>query len=347
MPTSDVPVAGSGKRRFVTLDALRGIGAVFVMAGHSGEVVHGYIPAFFQLAVDMFFVLSGFVIAHAYDGKFASGMTRREFFLARIRRLYPIYLIGLVLGLISILFTNEHGLSFREAAISFTTSFFGLPSPPMGPYRALFPLNGPYWSLFFEFWVANLISGLFWKSLRGALLGTIIFASAAILIFSAVHFKTVDLGWDWSSFAGGFPRVCFSFFAGVALSRFHKIRPPNVNVPSVLCLLTFIVFMGLRYHGVLTPIYELFVLMLFFPLLIYFGAEASERRPAMGLAIGDASYALYAIHRPLLYIFVWPVSLLAFPLLQKPYSYCVQAAFMVLIAGMAWRLNRMLAGKHR
>ena len=168
MPTSDAPVAISRKRRFVTLDALRGIGAVFVMAGHSGEVVHGYIPAFFQLAVDMFFVLGSFVIAYAYDGKFASGMTRREFFRARIRR---------------------------------------------------------------------------------------------------------------------FPRVCFSFFAGVALSRFHKTRPPKVKVPSILCLLAFIVFIGLRYHGGLTPIYEIFILMLFFPLLIYFGAEVFERRPAIGFSI--------------------------------------------------------------
>ena len=347
MPTIDASVAATRKRRFVTLDALRGVGAVYVMAGHSGGLVHGYIPPFFQLAVDMFFVLSGFVIAYAYDGKFASGMTRREFFRARIKRLFPIYFIGLVLGLVSVLFTNEHGLSLKQTAISFATSFFGLPSPPMGPYGALFPLNGPYWSLFFEFWVANLIFGLFWKSLRGSLLWAIILASAATLIFSAAQIKTIDLGWDWALFAGGVPRVCFSFFAGVALSRFHKIRPPKVKVPSILCLLAFIVFMGLPYHGALTPIYEIFILMLFFPLLIYFGAEAFERRPAIGLAIGDASYALYAIHRPLLYIFVWPVIIWALPLLHKPYSYFVQAAFMILIAGMVWGLNRILAGARK
>ncbi|HKU54954.1 MAG TPA: acyltransferase family protein, partial [Rhizomicrobium sp.] len=94
--------AASKKTRFLTLDALRGVGAIAVMAGHAGIVLNAYMPPFMYLAVDMFFVLSGFVLAHAYDGKFAGGLSVGAFLKARIARLYPIYLIGLVLGLVSV-----------------------------------------------------------------------------------------------------------------------------------------------------------------------------------------------------------------------------------------------------
>ncbi len=142
-------------RRFVTLDALRGAGAVTVMAGHAGPLLGGYTPPLYYLAVDMFFVLSGFVISHAYDDKMAAGMRPLEFLRARVKRLYPIYLVGLLLGLVSVLFSNPHALSLTQAALTFFCGLFALPSPPMEPLGALFPLNGPYWSLFFEFWIVR------------------------------------------------------------------------------------------------------------------------------------------------------------------------------------------------
>ena len=90
-----VDVATSPKKvRFLTLDALRGVGAIAVMAGHAGIVLGAYMPPFMYLAVDMFFVLSGFVLAHAYDRKFAEGLSVGAFLKARIARLYPIYLSG-------------------------------------------------------------------------------------------------------------------------------------------------------------------------------------------------------------------------------------------------------------
>ena len=149
--TNSVTTAAAKKtaRRFVTLDALRGAGAATVMAGHAGPLLGGYGPPLTYLAVDMFFVLSGFVISYAYDKKMAAGMRPIEFLRARVKRLYPIYLVGLLLGLVSLLFNNPHGLSSAQTALTFVCGLFALPSPPMGPFKALFPLNGPYWSLFF------------------------------------------------------------------------------------------------------------------------------------------------------------------------------------------------------
>ena len=186
-------------RRFLTLDALRGVGAIAVMGGHAGIILNAYMPPFMYLAVDMFFVLSGFVLAHAYDGKFADGMSVPSFLRARIARLYPVYLIGLVLGLVSVAFANIHALSPGRALLSFFFGIFALPSPPMGALGALFPLNGPFWSLFFEFWVANLIFALFWRQLQGRLLWAMILGSASVLAFSWAAFRHPGFRMDLAS----------------------------------------------------------------------------------------------------------------------------------------------------
>ena len=276
-----VNVVASPKKaiRFLTLDALRGAGAIAVMAGHAGIVLNAYTPPFMYLAVDMFFVLSGFVLAHAYDGKFAAGMSVATFLKARVARLYPIYLVGLVLGLVSVAFTNTHALSPARALLSFFFGLLALPSPPMEPLGVLFPLNGPFWSLFFEFWVANLIFALFWRQLRGWLLALIILGSAGVLGALGLYFGSLDFGWTWHQLPRGFARVCFSFFAGVALSRFHARQTHHPAIPSWVCLLVFTVVMLLPLRGFTKGPYEVAVVLLVFPALIYFGAGAVERRP--------------------------------------------------------------------
>src|SRR3954453_14099780 len=86
------------KRLFHSLDAARGVAAIAVVVYHS-HLLFG--AQWFQsgfLAVDFFFGLSGFVIAHAYGSRLTTGrMTTREFMRARFIRLYPLYLLALAL----------------------------------------------------------------------------------------------------------------------------------------------------------------------------------------------------------------------------------------------------------
>ncbi len=51
------------------------------------------------LAVDLFFALSGFVLAHAYEQKFERGMTAFDFMKIRFIRLYPLYILALFISL--------------------------------------------------------------------------------------------------------------------------------------------------------------------------------------------------------------------------------------------------------
>ncbi|MGN1359501.1 MAG: acyltransferase family protein, partial [Kiritimatiellia bacterium] len=93
----------ASKPRFEVLDGLRGIAALLVVAFHLLEsysggdhtrqiLNHGY------LAVDFFFVLSGFVIGYAYDDRWGQGLTLREFFKRRLVRLHPMVVFGTLLG---------------------------------------------------------------------------------------------------------------------------------------------------------------------------------------------------------------------------------------------------------
>ena len=105
--------ADAGPVRYRTLDALRGVAALFVVARHCGP----WVPQFSYLGVDMFFVLSGFVLAKANDRRFAAGMSGWEFLSRRVKRLYPLYALGLALGLISMLAPNPTRLSAARTAL--------------------------------------------------------------------------------------------------------------------------------------------------------------------------------------------------------------------------------------
>jgi peptidoglycan/LPS O-acetylase OafA/YrhL len=78
MNSSTAKVPGE-KHLFSALDAMRGIAAVSVVFYHAG--IHSGLPLLphAYLAVDLFFVLSGFVIAHAYEEKLHHGMTVGKF----------------------------------------------------------------------------------------------------------------------------------------------------------------------------------------------------------------------------------------------------------------------------
>ena len=143
-------------------------------------------------------------------------------------------------------------------------------------------------------------------------------AATAGLIFVAVHrHQGFDVGFNWSSLAGGFFRVMLSFFLGVALARIHRWRPAPIRVPAAVPCLALLILFSLPVAGRLVTPYQLFCITIGFPALIYLGASARERRSApgtglgtglgtaLGTGLGDASYAAYVIHWPLFEFVAW------------------------------------------
>jgi peptidoglycan/LPS O-acetylase OafA/YrhL len=328
------------KNRYVTLDALRGVAAIIVVAFHSGRFLGVWVPRFGYLAVDLFFLLSGFVLAHSYERRFRLGMTTSKFLIARIVRLYPLYFLGLVLGtcvaLLGMLNPDIPPLTPKDVAINVGLNLFGLPSPTEYAENQdfIFPLNVPFWSLFFEFWVANTVFGLFRNSLGWKPLLLLIAFSAVALIFSEKAFYRLDGGAGWISFLVGFSRVGFSFFGGVAIARLHAIRQPRFTLPSWLYIVVLPVLLSLPLEGRASHLYEVACVLIVFPAIIYTGASATERNPRLGAALGDASYAAYTIHFPLWLICSWTIAKLTL----RP-SWKLQLIFVVVVSGLAWVLN--------
>lgn len=327
------------KKRFITLDALRGVAAVMVVLYHTGFRLGTWMPRFGYLAVDLFFLLSGFVLAYSYEPRFRQGLRRSEFLVTRIVRLYPLYVFGLVLGTgVALLNLKRDGVTLDGDVIGFGLGLVGFPSY-VGPHGPLyvFAMNPPFWSLFFEFWVANVAFMMVRGSLNGKVLGALILICGVSLLIVEKLFYTSCVGFEWHSFAWGFPRVGFSFFCGVAIARLHRSRPPRLKLPSWVFVLILPALLSLPLTGGMAHCYELACVFLLFPAIVYWGAEAVERHPWVGAALGDASYALYTVHYPLLVAASSVLSTLA----MRPSLPVVQFLFVVLVATLAWGLSHV------
>ena len=177
-------------RAYPGLDALRGIAALLVALFHfRGNFLgyNNYPSGDGYLAVDVFFVLSGFVLSHAYLSRFARGMTVWQFVKIRLIRLYPLYFIGLMLGMVNLLagYEPRGALSNLDIARAFTMELFMLPSWPT-LYDRLFLINVVSWSLFFEMLV-NILFVVFWKRLTPKALLRIIIASGLIVAAFSIY----------------------------------------------------------------------------------------------------------------------------------------------------------------
>jgi peptidoglycan/LPS O-acetylase OafA/YrhL len=197
-------------------------------------------------------------------------------------------------------------------------------------------LNAPLWSLFFEFWVANIAFGVLRKSLNAPFLGIIICLSAIGMLIGETRFYTLSFGQHWISFPYGFSRVGFSFFLGVAIARLRTLHPPQLSVPSWMFLLGLPIVLCLPMQRHLSQIYELVCVFFIFPIMIYFGSEAKEYDSRLGQALGDASYALYVVH--------WPLLILANYALERthtPRALQWQLLFTICIVPIAWSLGQI------
>lgn len=288
---------------FYTIDGLRGIAALLVVCRHIVPLHGGKLN--FQssyLAVELFFLFSGFVIAHAYDMRFEAGMRFGEFVKARLLRLYPLYFLGFVIAVLTIPMARLMGIrTWPLDPRVIGPNLFMLPTYITFAGGVLFPFNNPSWTLFFEL-LANFAYCLVFKALTNGRLALTVIIAAALLAFAAFYFGNLDIGYNRSHFIGGFARVGFSFFAGVAVYRFQRAFPCPIRVsPWVLLAAAVALLVQQMPRGLDRELYDSVCAILVFPLFAYL-ATAVEPGP-MGAKLftlgGASSYALYLIHAPL------------------------------------------------
>jgi len=302
------------KIHFLALDGLRGVASLAVVISHvtaytAGETALSH--AF--LAVDFFFVLSGFVIAHAYEQRLLSDMRLGQFAKLRIVRLWPLIIAGLALGAFYLAVKDHLRPGEAVGASYIATAFaFGLILFPLNTVVGTqgYPLDPPCWSLFFEV-AANGLYALLCRLrlISQAVLVTIIACSLLGLIAES-RFKVWDSPLNvpnrlalFLSFLEGFSRVGFGFFVGVLLYRHRNnkvlLRIPALH-PGIASVLLLALFAAPPFS---TNAYDLVVGALVLPSIVAASVHYQPRGRGDTLCrfSGWLSYPLYVVHYPLLF----------------------------------------------
>lgn len=299
-------------RRFLWLDGSRGIAAIVVMIYHFREYLGiSTVFASSYLAVDLFFMMSGFVLAHAYGDKLRAGMSFGRFFAIRMIRLYPVYLAATLLGLSYyvakvLLQTDDAPSAASLVSIAALNAFF-LPNYDPGSIpKGMFPFAPTSWSLSVEVAVSVLFATIFYR-LRRSACALIAGISAVVFLVFAVHFKTVDLGWEAKTFAPSVFRATAEFTVGIliygSISTRQLIAAPRWPAATTFGFL--IAALVVMPSGVVT---SLIAIAIVFPLAIVFQASSEPPRLAAWLChqLGRGSYPIYLLHTPVL---LWGVGL--------------------------------------
>jgi len=311
------------KPHYNILDGLRGIAAITVVCFHLFEafatshldqrINHGY------LAVDFFFILSGFVVGYAYDDRWKT-MKRKDFIKRRIIRLQPMVIMGAVIGALMFYFQgcpvwDVSRVTVAALLIAALLNAMLIPSVPGSEVRGLgemYPLNGPTWSLFFEY-IGNILYALFIRKLsKTALTVLVVIAGCALATFAMFGpYGDICVGFQLTGteFTGGILRVLFSFSAGLLLFRIFK--PMNIKGAFWWCSLSVIVLLSIpRIGGAghlwMNGLYDTLCFALFFPLIVFFGASGKttgKYTTRICKFLGDISYPLYMVHYPFIYVY--------------------------------------------
>ncbi len=350
------PAYADTKPHYNLLDGLRGVAALIVIGYHSLECypvaeqvfAHGY------LAVDFFFILSGFVMGYAYDDRWQKGkMTTGEFFKRRLIRLHPMVIIGAVLGAITFCVQGSETwggepVAFSMVMLAMLCGMLMIPANAGWGYEVrgageLYPLNGPAWSLFFEY-IGNVLYALVLRRFSKPLLKVVVGASAIGLVWYTCTLGNNMVGSGWAcgehgyGFLGGFLRLSFAFSIGLLLSR--GFNPMKVRGAFWICSVVLIVLLAMPHMGEWwNGLYEVACVIFVFPLLVYLGAsgQTTDRSSTRVCKfLGDISYPLYIVHYPFMYLYfawVWnnniPIAQ-AIPVIAVLIPGCILLAYLCL-----------------
>jgi peptidoglycan/LPS O-acetylase OafA/YrhL len=299
--------------------------------GPASQIVnHGY------LAVDFFFVLSGFVIGYAYDDRWDK-MTVGGFFKRRLTRLHPMVIMGTLIGAALFFFS---GTAFPQTlkvegwkyALCIIMGLFMIPCGnglDIRGWGEMNSLNGPTWTLTFEY-IGNILYAFVLRHLPKAALAAVCVACA---------FFTLDLALGWNAFGLleqshynviggwsltpdqlyiGFSRLLYPFLCGLLISRIlpsHRSESNPSGSPIHLrggfwwCSLAIVVLLSFPCiggkQGVPDGLFQAVSILILFPLIVLAGAGSKTtdaRSTAVCKWLGDISYPIYITHYPLMYM---------------------------------------------
>lgn len=349
------------KQRYEILDGLRGVAAMLVVCYHLFETYskgpaeqvlnHGY------LAVDFFFVLSGFVIGYAYDDRW-DRMSMKNFFKRRLVRLHPMVIMGTIIGALffylgdcpqfSLIMQTPWWLMLLMMLLGFTM-IPALTKWDIRGWSETNPLNGPTWSLMWEY-LANILYAVFIRHFSKTGLKIFVFLSALLTINIAMNIDVLGIlkfhapytmigGWSVTpdQLYIGISRLLYPFFMGLLLSRMHKLIKVRAGFWwCSLMVAAVLVMPRLSSELWVNGIYESASILILFPLIVSMGAGSSVTGKSVKYCkfLGEISYPLYITHYPLIYMQMsWAA---AHPNAPLGTVICVSASIFLLAIGIAY-----------
>jgi peptidoglycan/LPS O-acetylase OafA/YrhL len=290
-------VRNAAGSRYRTLDGLRGIGALWVVLLHFGPSCGLASPTHGYLAVDLFFCLSGFVLSRSYARKIEAGMSFGEWIAVRLIRLYPLYLLSIVLGVLATSINGMPGsqLTLGQRETAFVTALVMVPSPTWHAMPEMFPLNFVAWSLFIEmllsvlfFWSSRWADKRLWAMLLMGILG---------LILTRFLIGYIGGGFAWRDAPSGFARGLFGFTAGMLIARRSTSSRTSTNAAWLPVIGAAILMSVNPPHA---AAYDLAAIMVGIPAITWWGVRLEPRHGVAFALLGDVSYAVYALHSTIL-----------------------------------------------
>ncbi|WP_019923032.1 acyltransferase [Duganella zoogloeoides] len=288
------------------LESLRGLAALLVVFFHLPKwnpVLHvGFIDSGY-LMVQLFFVLSGFVIYNAYATRISSGMDLVKFQFLRFGRLYPVHFLFLMaylsIEIAKYIAATKFGVSgpnarpFEENTVqALVQQIFLLQA--IGPTGNATTFNIPAWSISTEFYTYLLFALilLFAKKAKDIVFLVIVVVSLFMLA-SGQTFGTVEL---LRCFAG--------FFLGCLTAKL--MNKLTFQVPGY-CAYIVILIIGIYLQFKPLGSYDLFIYLLTVLLILSLvlakdGPAKEMLRAKVLIWLGSISYALYMSHTIVIWV---------------------------------------------
>ncbi len=293
----------------VQLDGLRGIAAFMVVFYHldivyriGGPFGRGY------LFVDLFFLLSGFVLAVSTEKKLSAGIGAVAFTWVRYKRLLPLVAVGAGVALVRAVVIGMADpltlLWMLALDLAMVPSLAGI-----GPF---YRFNGPQWTLFYEL-LANFVHAAVLHRVPTRWMLAIATAMAVWLVYEVQIHGSDTMGVNaptWATWWTALPRVGWSYVLGVWIGRQYRAGRRSWVLPWWLALALPILGIALLPYLPLSKVYgDLAFVLMFQPIvmwLVAMSAPPPNVRPALAW-LGNFSLPLYCVH---LTVLVWMSELL-------------------------------------
>jgi len=312
---------------FHSLTSLRGLAALWVAIGHiSWTLPSSFLVLIFPiirqgyLAVDFFFILSGFILAHAYKIHTIDNLSKYfEFCKKRIFRILPIHIFILVVFGILYVFLTKNGIILPGIydIKAFLAEFFLLQIFPFFTENYFFSWNYPSWTLVLELWYFIFLTGIIilFNKIRRKYLPIKIELETKRKIFIGIAFGLMIIlisipilqqspsFIDDPNFFNSIIRSGIEFILGFFIYQAFLVRKFSLNKNQTYAVYALLLF-GLLGWFFVPRLYIITYSILLIPLILIASLEKESKihkiltHPSL-IHLGNISYSLYIIHGPI------------------------------------------------